>query len=79
VASLLLKYLGLPLGASYKSSTIWNDILEKTEHHLVGWKRLYLSKRVRLTLIKSTLFILSSYYVHFPYFCRSGYFSGIFV
>jgi len=36
VASLLMKYLGLPLGASYKASTIWNDIIEKMEHHLVG-------------------------------------------
>jgi hypothetical protein len=44
VVSLSMKYLGLPLGAFYKASTIWNDIIEKMEHRLVGWKRLYLSK-----------------------------------
>jgi len=42
VASSLIKYLGLPLGASYKASTIWNDIIEKREHRLAGWNRLYL-------------------------------------
>ena len=28
-STLPLKYLGLPLGASYKDKTIWNPILEK--------------------------------------------------
>jgi hypothetical protein len=32
------------LGASYKSTFIWNNIVEKMERRLVGWKRLYLSK-----------------------------------
>jgi hypothetical protein len=53
VASLLMKYLGIPhekmykaLGleyhsiALYKASTIWNGINEKTEHKLVVCKRL---------------------------------------
>ena len=30
VAMLLMKYLGLPLGASYKYTFIWSDIVEKT-------------------------------------------------
>ena len=40
-SSLPLKYLGLPLGAKFKESSIWNPILEKMERRLAGWKRLY--------------------------------------
>jgi hypothetical protein len=72
VASLPMKYLGLPLGAPYKASTIWNGIIEKMEHRLAGWKRLYLSKGGRLTLIKSTLSNLPTYYLSFSLFGRSG-------
>jgi len=28
VSSLPMKYLGLPLGASYKASSIWNGVIE---------------------------------------------------
>jgi hypothetical protein len=42
---------------------MWNDIVGKREHRLAWWKRLYLSKRVWLTLIKSTLFNLPTYYL----------------
>ena len=35
--TLLMKYLGLPLGAKFKDKTIWNPILEKIERRLVGW------------------------------------------
>jgi hypothetical protein len=31
VALLPMKYLGLPLGAHYKASTIWRGIIEKME------------------------------------------------
>jgi len=53
--SLPMIYLGLPLGAHYKDSLIWNPIIEKMEVRLTGWKCLYLSKGGRLTLFKSTL------------------------
>jgi hypothetical protein len=36
VASLPLTYLGLPLGASYKSVSIWNGVVEKMERRLAG-------------------------------------------
>ena len=44
VGVLPMTYLGMLLGASYKSPYIWNLILEKIERKLAGWKKLYLSK-----------------------------------
>ena len=55
VGILPMTYLGMPLGASHKAPSIWNPVLEKIERKLVGWKKLYLSKGGRLTLLKSTL------------------------
>lgn len=55
VAFLPLKYLGLPLGASFRAKSIWDRVVEKIERRLGGWKRLYLSKGDRITLIKITL------------------------
>ena len=34
--SLLVKYLGLPLGAKFKDKSIWNPILEKMERKLAS-------------------------------------------
>ena len=62
-SSLPLKYLGLPLGASHKEETIWNPFLEKMERCIVGWKMLYLSKGGKVTLIKSTLSSLPTYFL----------------
>ena len=59
--SLPMKYLGLPLGAKWKDRAVWNPIIEKVERRLARWKRLYLSKWERLTLIKSTLSNLPTY------------------
>ena len=60
--SLPMTYLGMSLGASHKSPTVWNPILEKIERKLAGWK-LYLSKGGRLTLLKSALSSLPTYYL----------------
>ena len=63
VGSLPMIYLGMPLGTSYKTASIWNPILERMEKKLTSWKRLYLSKGGRLTLLKSTLSSLPTYYL----------------
>ena len=44
VGSLPMKYLGMPLGTPYKTTFVWNPILERMEKKLSSWKRLYLSK-----------------------------------
>ena len=51
IGSLPMTYPSMPLGASHKSPTIWNPILEKIERKLAGWKTMYLSKGERLTLL----------------------------
>ena len=61
--TLPMKYLGLPLRAKFKDKTIWNPILEKMERRLARWKLLYLSKGGRVTLIKSTLSNLPTYFL----------------
>ena len=63
VGTLPMSYLGIPLGASHNSPSIWNPILEKIEQKLAGWKKLYLSKGDRLILLKSTLSSLPTYFL----------------
>ena len=53
----------MPLGAHYKDTSTWNPIIEKMENRLSGWKRLYLSTCGRLTLLKSTLSSLPTYFL----------------
>ena len=53
ISALPMNYLGLPLGARYKSKALWDPVLEKMGRKLARWKKLYLSKGARLTLIKS--------------------------
>jgi hypothetical protein len=56
-----LKYLGLPLGASFKLKAMWRDLEDLMARQLAPWKRLYLSKGGRVALIKSTLSNLATY------------------
>jgi hypothetical protein len=63
VGSLPLAYLGMPLGASYKAMSVWDPIIKKMERRLADWKKLYLSKGGCLTLLKSTLSSLPTYFL----------------
>ncbi|KAL0004004.1 hypothetical protein SO802_011565 [Lithocarpus litseifolius] len=63
IGALPMTYLGMPLGAFYKSSSIWNPILEKFEKHLARWEKVYLSKGGHLTLLKSTLSSIPTYFL----------------
>ena len=63
IIQLPMTYLGLPLGENFMSKSIWCPILEKMECKLAGWQRMYLSKGGRVTLIKSTLLSLPTYFL----------------
>ncbi|RVW14147.1 putative ribonuclease H protein [Vitis vinifera] len=63
VENLPTNYLGLPLGASHKSCRVWDGVEERFKRKLATWKKQYLSKGGRLTLIKSTLSNLLIYFM----------------
>uniref|UniRef100_A0A2N9GH27 Reverse transcriptase domain-containing protein n=1 Tax=Fagus sylvatica TaxID=28930 RepID=A0A2N9GH27_FAGSY len=63
IGTLPMMYLGMPMGAPYKGLSVWNSVLEKIERRLAGWQTLYLSKGGRLTLLKSTLSSLPTYFL----------------
>ncbi|RVX07536.1 putative ribonuclease H protein [Vitis vinifera] len=55
VGQLPSTHLGLPLGASNKATFVWDGVEERVRWKLALWKRQYISKGGRITLIKSTL------------------------
>ena len=63
VGGLLSTYLGLPLGAPFKSVSVWDGVEERFRKRLAMWKRQYLSKRGRAALIRSTLLNLPIYFM----------------
>ena len=48
-------YLGLPLGMRCNAVLVWDGVEERFRRKLANWKRQYISKGSRLTLIRSTL------------------------
>ena len=67
-STLPMKYLGLPLGASFKSRAVQDGLLGRMDNRLASWKKIYLLKGRRLTLIKSTLSSLPTYFMSlFPF------------
>ena len=61
IGSLLAKYLRLPLGAKHKAASVWDGVEERFRKRLANWKRQYISKGGRLTLIRSTLSNMPTY------------------
>ena len=61
IGTLPLAYLGLPLGMRQNSLQVWDGVEERFRKRLALWKRQYISKRGRLTLIKSTLSNMAIY------------------
>ena len=55
VGQLPTVYLGLPLGAPNKASSVWDGVEERVRRRLTFWKRQYISKGGRITLIKTTM------------------------
>ncbi|RVW52701.1 putative ribonuclease H protein [Vitis vinifera] len=63
VGNLPTTYLGLPLGAPHNSCRVWDVVEERFKRNLATWKKQYLSKGGRLTLIKSTLSNIPIYFM----------------
>ena len=63
VGKLPTSYLGLPRGAPHKSCGVCDVIEERFKRKFVAWKKQYLSKGGRLTLIKCTLSNLPIYFM----------------
>ncbi|XP_016168738.1 uncharacterized protein LOC107611308 [Arachis ipaensis] len=63
IASLLVKYLGIPLGANPRLVRTWKPIIEKVEEKLSIWKAKILNRAGKLVLIKSVLNSLPVYYL----------------
>jgi hypothetical protein len=55
--------LGLPFGTPFKYKAVWDGVIEKMEKWLASWKKIYLSKGGRLTLIKSMLSSILTYFL----------------
>ena len=63
VGKLPSTYLGMPLGAPFKCAVAWDGIVERFRKRLTMWKRQYISKGGRITLIRSTLSNLPIYFM----------------
>ena len=61
VGELPSTHLGLPLGMRHNSLQVWDGVEERFRKKLALWKRQFISKGGRLTLIKSTLMNLPVY------------------
>ncbi|RVW93915.1 putative mitochondrial protein [Vitis vinifera] len=61
VGRLPSSYLGIPLGANHNSVAVWDWVEERFRKRLAMWKRQFISKGGRITLIRSTLSTMPIY------------------
>ena len=58
-----IKYLGLPLGGNPRQIDFWDPVVTKVGKRLASWKKAFLSRGGRVTLIQSVLAALPIYYL----------------
>ena len=58
-----ISYLGMPLGGNPCSRTFWEPVIGKVAKRLDGWKKAFLSKGGRLTLIEAVLSAIPTYFL----------------
>ena len=58
-----IKYLGFPLGGNPRKHVFWEPIVSKVKKRLDGWKKAFLSRGGRLTLINSVLSSIPIFYL----------------
>ena len=58
-----IKYLGLPLGSNPRKINFWEPVVNKVAKRLDGWKKAFLSRGGKLTLIHLVLSSLLIYYL----------------
>lgn len=70
-AELPVSYLGLPLGAKYKATSIWDPVIKRVDKRLASWKGRLLSKGRRLVMLNSVLTNLPNYFLSLLAILRS--------
>ncbi|KAJ9548460.1 LOW QUALITY PROTEIN: hypothetical protein OSB04_021003 [Centaurea solstitialis] len=69
VGSLPFSFLGIPVGSTMNRSAAWQPLIDKFRSRLSNWRASSLSAAGRLTLCKSVLGSLGTYYFSFPFCC----------